>query len=410
MTSGRSSNFDKDNLKLLTMHSIKGLEFKVVLIVGLDANIIPYLSYQDLNDESLQESMDRKLLYVGMTRANELLYLTTSSRPSKFLTDINNKYLRINRTSRLKRYQEVNIDEYLFKEKINNVYSNEEKVRQWFLNELVNTYKYPKDLISIEYQVSQFSKVGFVDICISIFKDGKLIPYIFIETKAYGQNISRGTTQIESYMSSSLSCQYAVVTNGNEIKIFNRNLGEEGDMPVFNSSMLPSSIENYSYINLNKDSEKLIRRDSSDLDYITVKEGNDSISYQREALQAIPIFDKIAAGIPVDLNDEIVDYFDLPQEWVKNTPHYILTVRGDSMIGANIEDGDYVLIKQQDSAQNRDIIVAMIGDDATLKRFIKMGDSILLMPENSNYEPIQLTGEQFRVLGIVKSIIKLKNP
>lgn len=81
----KKSNFEKDSIRLLTMHSIKGLEFKVVFIIGVNSNIIPYLSYEDLNEESLQESMDRKLLYVGLTRANEFLYITTSGSPSKFL-------------------------------------------------------------------------------------------------------------------------------------------------------------------------------------------------------------------------------------------------------------------------------------------------------------------------------------
>lgn len=405
--SGKNSEFNKDTVKLLTMHSIKGLEFKVVIIVGLDNDAIPLLSYQDLNDESLQESMDRKLLYVGMTRANDLLYLTTSSESSKFLNDINHKYLKFDRLSRFKHYFPVKCEDYLFKDKISDLYSNEEKIRQWVLRELIDTYKYPKRLISIEHQVSQFSKVGYVDICISTYKDGRLVPYIFIETKAYGEDIRHGITQVESYMASSLSCQYALVINGNKLKIFNRKLEEQGDIPSFNPSMLPSSIEEYNYIDFNNNSQKTISRDTSDSSYIIVKEGNNSRNYENKDLESIPIFDKIAAGNPVDVNEELVDNFKLPSSWMKNKSYYMLSVRGDSMIGANINDGDYVLIKQEETAQNRDIVVAMIGDDATLKRFIKMGDSILLMPENSDYEPIQLTGEQFKILGVVRGVLKM---
>lgn len=406
MIDGKKSDFDKDSLKLLTMHSIKGLEFKVVFIIGLNADTIPFLSYQDLNDESLQESMDRKLLYVGMTRANEMLYMSTSARPSKFIGDINNKYLKINRASKIKRYYEINIQDYLFQDKIVDMYSNEEKIRQWFIKELINTYKYPENLISIEYGVNTFSKVGFVDICVRIYKNGKLIPYIFIEIKSHGQNMEQGTKQLESYMSNSLTCKYGVIVNGNDIKIFNRELQEQTDMPSFNSLMLPSSIESYRYLSISKDNEKIITRDTNNPDYIVVEEGDEKINYSKEGLAAISVFTKIAAGDPISVNEEIVDTFPVPKEWVQNNDFYMLSVQGDSMIGANIHDGDHVLIKQQDAAENRDVIVAMIGENVTLKRFIKMGDTILLMPENSDYEPIQLTGEQFRVLGVVKGIMK----
>ena len=76
------------------------------------------------------------------------------------------------------------------------------------------------------------------------------------------------------------------------------------------------------------------------------------------------------------------------------------------MIGANIEDGDYVVIKKQEDAGNRDIVAVSLTDDATLKRFVKMGDSVLLMPENEEYEPIQIRTEQARIVGIVCGIIK----
>ena len=69
-----NGNFMDESIKLLTMHSVKGLEFKVVIIIGLNDGIIPYISFNGIENESMQELTDRKLLYVGMTRANDLLY------------------------------------------------------------------------------------------------------------------------------------------------------------------------------------------------------------------------------------------------------------------------------------------------------------------------------------------------
>jgi len=76
------------------------------------------------------------------------------------------------------------------------------------------------------------------------------------------------------------------------------------------------------------------------------------------------------------------------------------------MIEAGIEDQDYVLIQKQSTAQNRDIVAVAIDDEATLKRFVRMGDSVLLMPENPKYEPIQLSGNQARIVGVAIGLLK----
>ena len=82
------------------MHLIKGLEFKVVMIVGLNDKYMPLKSFvNEFEDSDFAESMDRKLLYVGMTRATEQLFLTSDGNPSKFINDISCKYLRINSKS-----------------------------------------------------------------------------------------------------------------------------------------------------------------------------------------------------------------------------------------------------------------------------------------------------------------------
>lgn len=92
---GSNDDFDSNNIKLLTMNSIKGLEFKVVFLIGLNEGVIPYISYSEDEDQSFQESIERKLLYVGMTRATEKLYLFSFRKPSRFISDIYSKYLGI---------------------------------------------------------------------------------------------------------------------------------------------------------------------------------------------------------------------------------------------------------------------------------------------------------------------------
>lgn len=76
------------------------------------------------------------------------------------------------------------------------------------------------------------------------------------------------------------------------------------------------------------------------------------------------------------------------------------------MIDAGINDQDHVLIQQQSTAQNRDIVAVAIDDEATLKRFVRMGDSVLLMPENPKYEPIQLSDNQARIVGVAIGLLK----
>jgi superfamily I DNA/RNA helicase len=135
-----NADFMNESIKLLTMHSVKGLEFKVVIIIGLNDGIIPYVSVNGIDNESMQELTDRKLLYVGITRANDLLYLSSSAKPSQFIDDVNPHYLRLDSASEIKRFYDVHIDDYIFKDRLLDQFSKEEKVRQWVISELKNTY------------------------------------------------------------------------------------------------------------------------------------------------------------------------------------------------------------------------------------------------------------------------------
>ena len=102
----------------------------------------------------------------------------------------------------------------------------------------------------------------------------------------------------------------------------------------------------------------------------------------------VPLVGNVAAGEPILAEENITDTLTLPTEIVGDAPSFMLSVRGESMIEAGINDGDYVVVKQQPVANNGDIVVAIVDDGATVKRFYKENDWIRLQPENSSMDPI----------------------
>ncbi len=102
----------------------------------------------------------------------------------------------------------------------------------------------------------------------------------------------------------------------------------------------------------------------------------------------IPLVGNVAAGEPIFAEENITDTMTLPTEIVGDAPSFMLSVRGESMIEAGINDGDYVVVKEQKVANNGEIVVALIEDGATVKRFYHERDHIRLQPENSSMEPI----------------------
>ncbi len=105
----------------------------------------------------------------------------------------------------------------------------------------------------------------------------------------------------------------------------------------------------------------------------------------------VPLVGDVAAGSPILAEENITNTISLPTEIVGDAPSFMLSVRGDSMIEAGINHGDYVVVKEQPVANNGDIVVAIIEDGATVKRFYKERDHIRLQPENSSMEPIITT-------------------
>lgn len=114
----------------------------------------------------------------------------------------------------------------------------------------------------------------------------------------------------------------------------------------------------------------------------------------------VPIVGKVTAGVPITAVENIDDYFPLPLSLVGEDKVFMLLVEGDSMIEAGILDGDYVIVRQQEYAENGEIVVAMTDEnEATVKRFYKEANHIRLKPENSRMEPIIL--DRVTILGKV---------
>ncbi len=105
----------------------------------------------------------------------------------------------------------------------------------------------------------------------------------------------------------------------------------------------------------------------------------------------VPLVGNVAAGEPILAEENITETMSLPIDIVGDSASFMLSVRGESMIEAGINDGDYVVVKQQQTANNGDIVVAIIEDGATVKTFYKESDYIRLQPENSTMEPIIVT-------------------
>jgi repressor LexA len=121
-------------------------------------------------------------------------------------------------------------------------------------------------------------------------------------------------------------------------------------------------------------------------------------------VSAVPVIGKVTAGEPILAMENIEEYFPLPNHMARNEEIYMLKVVGVSMINAGILDGDQIIVRKQTSAQNGDIVVALLGDDVTVKRFFKDKDIIRLQPENDTMAPIY--SKEVTILGKVIGLFR----
>lgn len=127
--------------------------------------------------------------------------------------------------------------------------------------------------------------------------------------------------------------------------------------------------------------------------------------YSRRELVDVPIVGKVTAGLPILAVENIEDTFPLPVDYVQNSTAFMLKVQGDSMIEAGILDKDLVLVKQQSTAINGEIVVALIGDEATVKTFYKEKGYVRLQPQNQYMDPI-IVRENLAILGKVIGVFR----
>nr|WP_238357502.1 transcriptional repressor LexA [Cohnella zeiphila] len=152
----------------------------------------------------------------------------------------------------------------------------------------------------------------------------------------------------------------------------------------------------------------LIRRDPTKPRAIEILgDENESVSHYSFSVRKVPLVGKVTAGMPITATENIEEYYPLPEHMVGDHQVFMLSVVGESMIEAGIRSGDFVIVRQQQTANNGDIVVAMTEDDeATVKTFYKEKDHIRLQPENSAMEPIRLKKVSIlgKVIGLIRSI------
>ncbi|MEH7073398.1 transcriptional repressor LexA [Neobacillus drentensis] len=156
------------------------------------------------------------------------------------------------------------------------------------------------------------------------------------------------------------------------------------------------------------ESKGLIRRDPTKPRAIEILEADAAAHIPRNAVVNVPVVGKVTAGIPITAIENVEEYFPLPESLAPADEQvFMLEIMGESMIEAGILDGDYVIVKQQPTANNGDIVVAMTEEDeATCKRFFKEKDYIRLQPENSTMDPIILRNVSIlgKVIGVYRHI------
>lgn len=130
----------------------------------------------------------------------------------------------------------------------------------------------------------------------------------------------------------------------------------------------------------------------------------DSRERETENVVSVPLIGEVAAGIPITAEQEFIESLPLPESFVGSGEHFILNVRGTSMIEIGIRDGDMVVVRRQETADNGEIVVAMIDGEATVKRFFRENGHFRLQPENESMEPIIV--DEVVILGKVTALLR----
>ena len=146
-----------------------------------------------------------------------------------------------------------------------------------------------------------------------------------------------------------------------------------------------------------------IRRDPTKPRAIEILD--DDFNLTRREVVNVPMIGHVAAGEPILATEHIENYFPIPAEYIPNKETFMLKVNGESMINAGILDGDSILVKQQPDAENGDIVVALVGDSATVKTFYKEDGHFRLQPENDTMDPIIV--DECSIIGKVFGVFRI---
>ena len=136
----------------------------------------------------------------------------------------------------------------------------------------------------------------------------------------------------------------------------------------------------------------------------TIEITDDTFNLTRREVVNVPMVGTVSAGMPILASENITDYFPIPSEFLPNTDIFMLKVKGESMVNVGIHDGDQIIVSKQSTAKNGDIIVALIDDSATVKRFYKEKNYYRLQPENDFMEPILV--KEVTILGKVIGLFR----
>lgn len=201
--------------------------------------------------------------------------------------------------------------------------------------------------------------------------------------------------------------------NEREMNILNfikKHIAEEGYPPSIREMCRALDIKSTSTTHaiLNILEEKgYIKKTSLKTRAIEVLDHDSNLEFRPKKTIDIPIVGSVTAGQPILAVENIEDTFPIPVESVSHGTNFMLNVKGESMIEAGIMDKDMIIVQKQDSANDGDIVVAMIDDSATVKRYFKKEDHVVLQPENSSMEPI--IAKDVRILGKVVGLYRKYN-
>lgn len=149
----------------------------------------------------------------------------------------------------------------------------------------------------------------------------------------------------------------------------------------------------------------LIRRDAVLTRAIRVVAGNVE-SYKPKRVVSLPVIGRVAAGRPLLAVEDIEDNYPVPRDFLSGGDGFMLRVSGESMVDDGIMDGDFVIVRRQNVADNSDTVVAMVGDEATVKRFFKENGRVRLQPANSSMEPMYFDNVEIigKVVGLIRKM------